>query len=65
MVKYNVRHYAHAACGFKAKGVAFLAALTDWQCFSEVPYRAAVEAGANVEAELVRRANKYQQENPT
>jgi DNA repair ATPase RecN len=29
-----------------------------------VPYRAAVEAGPEVEAELIRRSNKYQTENP-
>lgn len=64
LVKYAVRHYAHAVCGFKAQGVGFLANLTDWQCFSEVPYRAACEAGPEVEAELIRRCDKYQKENP-
>lgn len=64
MVKYEVRHYAHAVCGFKAKGKAFLDTLTDWQCFSTVPYRAACEAGADVEAELIRRSDKYQAEHP-
>lgn len=63
LIHYATRHYAHAKCGFAAKGVAFLATLSDWQCHAQVPYRAAVEAGPEVEAELVRRSNKYTAEN--
>jgi hypothetical protein len=31
MVKYGVRHYAHADCALKARGAAFFARLTPWQ----------------------------------
>jgi hypothetical protein len=54
LVKYEVRHYAHAKCGLAAKGVAFFATLTDWQC-TQFPYLAAHNAGPAVEAELQRR----------
>lgn len=63
LIQYAVRHYAHAACGFKAKGIDFLANLTDWQCHAQVPYKAAQDAGPDIEAELVRRSEKYQREN--
>lgn len=62
LIKYGVRHYAHAKCGFDAKGKAFIDALTDWQCYSQMPYRAAVEAG--FEAELITRCDKYLADNP-
>lgn len=48
LIKYGVRHYAHADCGLKAKGAEFFDNLTDWQC-TQFPYIAAKKAGvANV-----------------
>lgn len=44
LIKYNTRHYAHAACGLKAQGPAFLDNLTDWQC-TRFPYFPAKDAG--------------------
>jgi hypothetical protein len=58
MIKYEVRHYAHADCGLKAKGVEFLAHLTDWQC-TQFPYLAAHEAGPAVVEELDRRCARF------
>jgi hypothetical protein len=58
LVKYGVRHYAHAKCGLEAKGVAFLDDLTDWQC-TQFPYYAAVKAGAGIAAELALRCERY------
>lgn len=55
LIKYSVRHYAHADCGLKARGVAFLANLTDWQCYAEFPYKAARDHSKAAEAELLRR----------
>lgn len=60
LIKYGVRHYAHADCGLRVKGVAFLATLTDWQCHSVFPYKAAQDHGPEAVAELVRRSEKYQ-----
>jgi hypothetical protein len=59
MVKYEVRHYAHAKCGLEAKGVAFFAYLTDWQCYAQFPYMAAVDAGPEFVAELERRCELH------
>ena len=44
LVKYGVRHYAHADCGLKAQGARFFDNLTDWQC-TQFPYLAAKKAG--------------------
>jgi len=44
LIKYGVRHYAHARCGLKAQGAAFLDNLTDWQC-GQFPYFVAKEFG--------------------
>lgn len=60
LVKYGVRHYAHADCGLRVKGVAFLSTLTDWQCHAVFPYRAAQDHSPEAVAELVRRSEKYE-----
>ncbi len=52
LIKYGVRHYAHAACGLKAKGAGFFDLLHDWQ-LKQFPYFAAKDAG--LAAELERR----------
>lgn len=57
-VKYGVRHYAHAACGLKAQGVAFFDNLTDWRC-TQFPYEAARDAGEAFAAELSLRCERY------
>jgi len=61
LVKYGVRHYAHADCGLKAKGVAFLDSLTDWQC-TRFPYRAAQDFG--LLPALMERCERYESQNP-
>lgn len=58
LVKYGVRHYAHADCGLKAKGVAFFDSLTDWQC-TQFPVIAASEAGPGILADLMLRCDRY------
>jgi hypothetical protein len=58
LVKYGVRHYAHADCGLEARGVGFLDSLTDWQC-TQFPYRAAADAGTDILAELILRCDRY------
>lgn len=58
LVKYGTRHYAHAECGLKAKGVAFFDSLTDWQC-TQFPYAVAVKAGVGVADDLVLRCERY------
>jgi hypothetical protein len=58
LIHYGTRHYAHAACGLKAKGVAFFDSLTDWQC-TRFPYAAAVKAGPGVAADLALRCERY------
>lgn len=63
LVKYGVRHYAHADCGLKAKGIAFLESLTDWQC-TVFPEMAAMAAGPAIYAELKRRCELYYAERP-
>lgn len=52
LIKYGVRHYAHAKCGLQAKGAAFFDSLHDWQ-IRNFPYFAAKDAG--LEGELMRR----------
>ena len=59
LVKYGVRHYAHPDCGLKAKGVAFFESLTDWQC-TQFPVMAALKAGPEFQAELIRRCDQYE-----
>ena len=44
LIKYGVRHYAHAECGLKAQGPAFLDNLHDWQC-GQFPYFIAKKYG--------------------
>ena len=56
MVKYSIRHYAHAACGLQAQGAAFFENLTDWQC-TQFPYLAAKKAG--FEKVLEQRCARY------
>ena len=63
LIKYGVRHYAHADCGLAKKGRAFLDALTDWQC-TQFPYFAAKDAGPAFVAELLRRCDRYEQRPP-
>jgi hypothetical protein len=63
LLKYEVRHYAHAKCGLAAQGVAFLDHFTDWQC-TQFPYFAALGHGVETLAELMRRCDKYAAENP-
>lgn len=58
LVKYGVRHYAHADCGLKAKGVAFFDSLTDWQC-TQFPALAAHDAGPGIFADLMLRCARY------
>lgn len=52
LVKYGVRHYAHADCGLKAKGSAFFDLLSDWQ-LNQFPYFAAKDCG--LDASLVEK----------
>lgn len=53
LVKYGVRHYAHADCGLKNLGEKFLDKLSRFQ-ISKFPYRAAQEFGLldNLKARL-------------
>ena len=44
LVKYGVRHYAHAVCAYKAKGEAWIAGLHRWQR-EQLPAMALVKAG--------------------
>lgn len=50
MVKYGVRHYAHADCALKAKGAEFFDRLSEHQ-LSQFPYFAAKEAGLAADLE--------------
>ena len=52
LIKYGVRHYAHADCGLQRWGAAFFDRLHDWQ-LKQFPYFAAKKAG--LAEELVRR----------
>jgi hypothetical protein len=56
LVKYGVRHYAHAKCGLKAMGAAFFDRLTPWQA-TQFPYFAAKDAG--LEQALIARCNEH------
>ena len=56
LVKYGVRHYAHADCGLKALGAEFFDRLTPWEC-TQFPYFAAKAAG--LAKELFRRCDEY------
>ena len=59
LVKYGVRHYAHADCGLAAyDGAGFLDKLTDWQC-TQFPYLAAVKHGPATRADLQLRCDRY------
>lgn len=62
LVKYGVRHYAHAKCALEAKGAAFFDYLTDWQC-TRFPVIAAKRAG--VLTELKARCEQYAQSEKT
>jgi hypothetical protein len=44
LVKYGVRHYAHAECAMKEVGASFFDRLTPWQA-TQFPYLAAKRAG--------------------
>lgn len=44
LIKYGVRHYAHAECGLKKWGSSFFDRLTDWQV-TQFPYIPADRAG--------------------
>lgn len=57
LIKYNTRHYAHAACGLKVQGAAFLDNLSDWQC-TRFPYFPAKAAG--VLTVLEKRIERYE-----
>lgn len=54
LVKYAVRHYAHAECALKKWGAAFFDRLTPWQC-GNFPYLIAAKYG--VANELQARAS--------
>lgn len=58
LVKYGVRHYAHADCAMKEVGAAFFDRLTPWQA-TQFPYFAARRAGH--EAALIARCNEYRE----
>ena len=58
LVKYGVRHYAHADCAMKEVGAAFFDRLTPWQA-TKFPYFAAKRAGH--EAALEARCAEYQE----
>ena len=45
LIKYSVRHYAHADCALKKWGAAFFDRLTPWQCAHQFPYMVAVKFG--------------------
>lgn len=45
LLKYSVRHYAHAQCGLEARGGAFLDNFTDWQLACQFPYLVAKRFG--------------------
>jgi hypothetical protein len=62
LVKYEIRHYAHAKCGLKAKGAAFFDHLTDWQC-TRFPALAAKDAGFLTELKV--RCELYYQSEKT
>ena len=51
MVKYSVRHYAHADCAMKKWGADFFNRLTPWQAAHQFPYFAAKDAGFEKELE--------------
>lgn len=44
LIKYGVRHYAHADCGLKAKGTKFFDALPEWR-LQQFPIFAAKDTG--------------------
>ena len=48
MFKYEVRHYAHAECGFKKWGDRFLSKLTTWQ-INRLPALVCAKNGWNIE----------------
>lgn len=60
LIKYGVRHYAHAECGLKKWGASFFDRLHHWQ-LQNFPAIPAIRAG--LEDELVRRINATR-ENP-
>ncbi len=45
LVKYEVRHYAHAKCLIEAKGAAAFDYFTAWQLEAQFPYMPVVKAG--------------------
>lgn len=48
MVKYGIRHYAHPACLYKAKGIAAIDVLQTWQ-IRHIAVLPMMEAGVPVE----------------
>jgi hypothetical protein len=54
LIKYEVRHYAHAACALRKWGDAFFDRITPWQASHQFPYMVAKRMG-HAEA-LERRA---------
>ena len=44
LIKYGVRHYAHAACGLNKFGATFFDRLSDWQ-LDKFPAIVAIRAG--------------------
>ena len=50
LIKYAVRHYAHADCGLRHKGAGFFDLLKGWQ-LENVPYFAATKTGFAEELE--------------
>ena len=49
LVKYEVRHYAHASCLMKAKGAAAFDYFSAWQLETQWPYLPVIRAGLQKE----------------
>jgi hypothetical protein len=59
LIKYGVRHYAHADCGLQRFGVAFFGRLSDWP-LKRFPVLSAERAGllTALETEIATREKK-------
>ena len=55
MIKYGVRHYAHATCAMNKWGIRFFDRLTDWQV-TKFPYLIAKRYGYHKCIEQARAA---------
>lgn len=62
LIRYNVRHYAHADCALERWGEAFFPRLRDWP-LKQFPVLNAERAGllAALETEIAARAKKVEQ----